>query len=450
MRPARVTALLAVVVTLASAGCQPTLGDGVEPCRSVVLPELEGRNGVEVVQDDARSGCRREMQLTGGGTGSLADATASALSEEGWLLEREEGGVWRGWQDQDGHRFAVTVDPQDAVNAVLAFEEVDGAAPPAQRLEVDDFVPTAEPRIIDGTVLFPTVERLVGIDARTGVFRWSSPECAAGAWAAPVASPDDRVAVLVCGGGLTAIAPDTGEVLWDTPITEYPERMAQSPTVLVLQSRDAVRVLDLADGRERWVNRRLGDAAVAADDEHVYVGNDNRLVAFDADLGLADWEMPGEIGAVLAADRAVFVRTLPTFPSGPDSNRLMRLDHDSGERLWSVEYHRNFDSSRFAGAGTDGVALVSDDRVGLFDSETGEMRWDELVYGQVQVAVGSDHVVMADSENRRVVARGARSGRQVRLLGEWCGLNVAVAATTAVQIACPDEGDPEAWLIELA
>lgn len=141
---------------------------------------------------------------------------------------------------------------------------------------------------------------------------------------------------------------------------------------------------------------------------------------------------------MLATDDGVFVRTNPTFPAGPESNRLIRLDAGTGERQWSVEYHTRYDASQLVGATPDVVVLATDDHVAVFDARTGDERWWEYTLGPAMVAVGSAHVVIADGTTNRVIAYDALRHRQVRLLGGTCGYNTAVAGTTAVQVSCTD------------
>lgn len=442
----------AALLALASTACLPSAGPGIERCRPVDVPRVGEGDRVAVTADSTRPGCRRrlvieEVQVSGDPGG----AAAHLLEPDGWLLDRHEDRHWTGWVDQEDQRYRVTItEPEDVEHtAVIDIVPAGRAAMPPIEVPLDDSFPTDQARIDRDLVLVPTVGGLLAFRVESGEPAWSVDDCVSPSWLAPFPGPDGSPLIVNCEGEVTAVDADNGEVLWRRPVPEGTERVRQSRTMLVVQSTQAVRVYDLADGTQRWVRRSFGDAAIAVDDDQVYVGNDDKLRALDGDYGMGIWQLQGNIGALFTNDDAVFVRTAATYPAGPDCARLERLDPATGERVWDVEYEEGLEASPIVGASEQVVVLTTDDHVVVYDATTGEERWFETTPGAFTVTVGAEHVILTDSADGRTIAYDALAHRQERLLGPGCGVPVAVAGTRAAQVSCLDFMQPSVRVFDL-
>lgn len=443
---------LAALLALASAACLPSAGSGIERCRPVDVPTVGEGDRVAVTADSTGPGCRRrlvieEVQVSGDPGG----AAAHLLEPDGWLLDRHEDRHWTGWVDQEDQRYRVTItEPEDVEHtAVIDIATAGHAAPPPIELPLGTSFPTDQPRTAGDLVVVPTDGGLRAFRLESGEPAWSVDDCVFPGWLAPVPGPDGSPLIVNCEGEVTAVDADNGEVLWRRPVPEGTERVRQSRTMLVVQSTQAVRVYDLADGKQRWVRRGFGDAAIAVDDDQVYVGNDDKLRALDGDYGMGIWQMQGNIGALFANDDAVFVRTAATYPAGPESARLERLDPSTGERLWNVEYEEGLEASPIVGASEQVVVLTTDDHVVVYDATTGEERWFETTPGAYTVTVGTEHVILTDTADGRTIAYDSVAHRQERLLGPSCGLAVGTSGTYAAHVSCADPARPSVQVLDL-
>ena len=441
-----------MLLALASTACLPSTGSGIERCRPVDLPTVGEGDRVAVTEDSTEPGCRRHLVIEGAQVSpDPGGAAAHLLEPDGWLLDRHEDRHWTGWADQEDQRYHVTItEPDDAEHAAaIDIVPAGRAAPPPTELALGASFPTDQPRIAGDLVVVPTDGGLRAFRLESGEPAWSVDDCIFPGWLAPVPGPDGSPLLVNCGGEMTSVDADGGDVLWRRPAPEGTERVRQSRTMLVLQSADAVRVYDIADGKQRWVRRSFGDAAIAVDDDQVYVGNDDKLRALDGDYGMGIWQMQGNIGALFANDDAVFVRTAATYPAGPESARLERLDPATGERVWNVEYEEGLEASPIVGASEQVVVLTTDDHVVVYDATTGEERWFETTPGAFTVAVGAEHVILTDSADGRTIAYDAVAHRQERLLGPSCGLAVGAGDTYAANVSCADPARPSIQVFDL-
>ncbi|MBL8778638.1 MAG: PQQ-like beta-propeller repeat protein [Acidimicrobiales bacterium] len=416
------------------------------------LPSVDDGDSVAIASASPAPGCRHRLAFEERRPGGhVSDRAAAILERDGWLLDRHEDAHWTGWVDQEDQRYRVTITEPDDPGGTASADIVTAgqAAPPSIELSLGSSYPTDQARIAGDHVVVPTDGGLRAFTVESGEPRWSVDDCIFPGWLAPVPGPDGSPLVLNCGGEITAVDADGGEVLWRRPVPAGTERVRQSRTMLVLQSTQAVRVLDLEDGEQRWARRGLGDAAIAVDDDQVYVGNDDKLRALDGDYGMGIWQMQANIGALFATDDAVFVRTAATYPAGPESARLERLDPSTGERRWNVEYEEGLEASPIVGASQQVVVLTTDDHVVVYDATTGEERWFETTPGAFSVTVGAEHVILTDSADGRTIAYDSVAHRQERLLGPSCGLAVAAGATFATQVSCADPARPTIQVFDL-
>ena len=289
------------------------------------------------------------------------------------------------------------------------------------------------PRIAEGHAVVPAGDRLIGFDLESGRQVWTGEHCPDMDWAGPIAGPEARVQVVDCHGVLTGVDAATGETAWEYQNRERLDRVRTGPDVLVLQSDSSIRAIDLDSGEERWRQRGFGDANVAADDQRVYVSNDEGTYALDADSGRREWSVDVPASGLFASADAVFARTT--------LHRLVRLDPATGEREWTTDRDDlRLDWSDVMGASDDAVALLGtrSGALTVYDAATGRQLWQ--ADGAMGVAVGDEVLVASDLFVGQLVVFDLTTGEHLLELGEPAAEFPAVGADRVVSVARDGEG----------
>ncbi len=74
------------------------------------LPGFDSESRLTVVSDDGGPACAHRLVLeVAESTGDETGAAARALEEDGWLLDRHDGGTWTGWVDQGHQRYRTRI-----------------------------------------------------------------------------------------------------------------------------------------------------------------------------------------------------------------------------------------------------------------------------------------------------------------------------------------------------
>ena len=185
---------------------------------------------------------------------------------------------------------------------------------------------------LDGTVR--------GIDRRQGDVRWSTtPDSAAGFYAAPVAVASGSAVVADDRGRLTRFDLASGETIWsreiNLPVYETPA--SADGRIFVPTTRGQLVALDAATGESVWMLEAGGAtvrfSAPAVRGGLVVVGSsDGYLRAVDAETGDLRWSFRSD-GNFAAAP----LLTEATVYAGAMDKNLYALDLDSGEVLWQHE-----------------------------------------------------------------------------------------------------------------
>jgi polyvinyl alcohol dehydrogenase (cytochrome) len=257
---------------------------------------------------------------------------------------------------------------------------------------------TATPAVVDGSVYFGDWSgNFYALDLETGEPRWTfeariHPRVYAGQIVSSAAVADaggERTVYFGSGNTLYALRASDGELRWQYRLDpsgddDDPREIESSPVVadgLVIFGSDVhnaddgtpagVFALDAATGEERWVT-----VTAPVDGPHA------------TGAGCADvW---GSASVDLEA-RLVFVGTGNCTARdrwGPNSEALLALDLDTGERRWGYQPHEaNLDDLDFAGApnlfeveGGEAVGLGNKDGAYyVVDRATGEPLWDTPV-----------------------------------------------------------------------
>lgn len=232
-----------------------------------------------------------------------------------------------------------------------------------------------------------TTDSVVGYDARTGTRRfrrsgWEYPSPVLGDAACifAVALPDDTTK-------LVALAPATGEMLWESPSHDgYPYVVASGDRVVT--ARDStVRMRRARDGHVQWRTALAGDVTGYSGPpltlgEHVYArgGHDDsadELVAIDRDGGTVQWRrsVGYELEAMTATPQGVFAAS---SVADPDGGALVRLDAFAldGTRRWQTTTEIQIGGTVAAlGRAGDVVFAASDHEVAAYDPDSGTRRW---------------------------------------------------------------------------
>jgi hypothetical protein len=211
-----------------------------------------------------------------------------------------------------------------ATGVVAAHQASDGGE--AWRVELAAEQPLAA---LDALVLVVAGEAVHALRVADGSVAWRA---ATGTLAAPLLADDGWVLALTETETLALRAAD-GTVVWRSAGAVPSARASlEGPTAYIPHRDGAVRAIDIATGRERWV-RRLGGAAteILPFADRVYVGSaDKYFYCLDPDDGKVEWKF--RVGAALwgrpAADaERVFATAL--------DNMVRAFDRRSGARRWT-------------------------------------------------------------------------------------------------------------------
>ena len=233
----------------------------------------------------------------------------------------------------------------------------------------------------------PVADVIAGYDAREGTRRFQRsaheypfPTLSDSACLFPATNPDGETK-------LVALAPTSGEVLWESSLRGgYPSVVAGGDR-LVTVCDSTVRMRRASDGHILWRTAVAGDVTSHFGPplwvgEHVYVraGRDDRpdeFVAIDRDSGSVQWRrsVGYELETVTTTSQGVFVAS---SVDDPDGGILIRLDAFTldGTRQWQTTTDVTI-SGTVAALGRAGSVLfvASDHEIEAYDPNTGARRW---------------------------------------------------------------------------
>lgn len=233
----------------------------------------------------------------------------------------------------------------------------------------------------------PADEAITGYDAHEGTRRFQRsgreypfPTLSDSACIFPVTNPDEDMK-------LVALAPMSGEVLWESPPDDsYPHIVAADDRIVTVQN-STVRMRRARDGDVLWQTAVAGDVTSHFGPplwlgEHVYAraGRDDRadeLVAIDRDDGSKQWRQSVgyELETVEATPQGVFVAS---SVENPDGGILIRLDAFAldGTRRWQTTTDIAI-GGKVAALGRAGEVLfvASDSELAAYDPNNGTRRW---------------------------------------------------------------------------
>jgi len=195
-----------------------------------------------------------------------------------------------------------------------------------------------------------------------------------------------------------AVDPETGTILWSTPIPEVRAFLAEQAPLLVAgdlivsAGSQGIVGLDPADGRPRWqvkttgvigaVGRSGGRTIIDARDADAW-----HLAAVDDDSGRVIWESPrsnhgawatiGESGIFLVEAPSALIRALDPM-DGTDVWAQHLITGESAYRVWS-------DGPQVYVPGDAGELVA-------LGSTSGEVRWRQPALGPAWLATGSGYV----------------------------------------------------------
>lgn len=226
----------------------------------------------------------------------------------------------------------------------------------------------------------------------------------------------DQVFVANAEGRVSALAVDTGQLVWqrelERPLSAGP---AAAGDLVVVGARDGEAIgLQAADGEILWRSGVTSEvlAAPAVDTELVVVRvADGRVFGLDASSGRRRWlyeqtvpalALRGTSSPLLVPGRLVVV--------GLDTGKLVALAPDSGRPLWEAIVatpQGRSDLERLVDIDADPLLYRTDiyvasynGRLAAIDAASGRTRWDRELSVLAGLAVDSGRVYATDAEQR--------------------------------------------------
>lgn len=233
----------------------------------------------------------------------------------------------------------------------------------------------------------PVDETVTGYDASKGTRRFQrsgrsypSPTLSDSACIFPVTNSYEHTK-------LVALAPMSGEVLWESPPRDSHPHVVAADDRIVTVHNSTVRMRRARDGHVLWRTGVAGDVTSYFGPplwlgEHVYgrAGRDDRadeLVAIDRDDGSRQWRQSVgyELETVEATPQGVFAASSVNDPDGGILIRLDAFDLD-GTRRWQTTTDIAI-GGRVAALGRTGEILfvASDNEISAYDPNSGTRRW---------------------------------------------------------------------------
>jgi len=185
------------------------------------------------------------------------------------------------------------------------------------------------PLVTGGVVVVAGADTVVGLDARTGLVRWTRPAVAAAA--APVGAPGGAI-LATTDGRVLLVATDSGGVRWDQAVEGVATHPAAVGDGVVVVTTGSARVvaLDVATGARRWTRTfegTLSQPAVGRD--RVFVGSTTNLFfALRPSSGeeVWRWRLGGDVMGADVDEDFVYVSSL--------DNILRAFNRGNGNQRW--------------------------------------------------------------------------------------------------------------------
>jgi outer membrane protein assembly factor BamB len=359
---------------------------------------------------------RRRVLGALGAAASLALAGCSTVSESGG-----ESGACPEYDPDETDRTDWPSRFGGAANTATAASEArPGSEPTAEwRFPIESHVGYHTPIVADGTVYVHDMdERLWALEAATGETVWSrklNPD-----WLGP--GLGDGTLVVPTEQGLVALNAADGSERWRAVEGLDPEFGGASPLVvdgtIYMPLGVSLYALDAATGERRWrVPTGLPSKSMpAVDGETVFfAGEDTYVYALDAATGAERWrtKTDGQIDAnVTLTDETVCVAT--------EAKTVYALDRESGAVRWTYRFPSNTDGHgrRPESLATDGarVYVLTDDRLTALAASSGGRCWrhrDVSTTYLSAVAVCDGRVYVPDQRGLAVLAAASGEERDV-------------------------------------
>ena len=270
----------------------------------------------------------------------------------------------------------------------------------------------------------------------------------------------ERLVVASGSGRVTALAPDNGEVLWETrldaPISGGPGGNAQQ---IALGTADGeIITLAAADGRVQWrtsVSSEVLAPPVVGQDSVVARTADGRVFALDGATGEQRWlysrslptlSLRGHSAAVLVRDGVV---------AGFDNGRLSALDLASGNPAWEATVavpEGRTDLERMIDIDADPLVDAGDLFAGAYQGRlagmalaSGEIAWARDISVLGGLAIDASNLYATD-EQGRVWALDRTNGASVWRSSALAGLRLGAPVRHAGQLAVVGADGFVTWL----
>ena len=256
-----------------------------------------------------------------------------------------------------------------------------------------------DPALFERTVAASTGERYDGFDITTGDRRWRSEPCPGAGPAGLTSSQEGPVLVVRCDGTVRGLDLRTGAFRWSYDPEGAWTMLRVGGGLVVIALTDHADVVDLATGelRFRWKGEHVEEQEliVAADDDGVFIGEDDQVISLGPD-GEERWREPMFSGSITRSGPTLVVR---------DREAFELVDPQTGERRIGFELTSVVRGSMFvAEDGHTAVLARSDeDSMGVYglDLKNWVLHWRQE--GARFLSAGPRHFAIDDGGTCKVL-----------------------------------------------
>lgn len=233
-------------------------------------------------------------------------------------------------------------------------------------------------------------------------------------------------------GGVVAIDIATGEQVWRTPAITRGGPLVIGSVVVVAELDGEVLGLDLDTGDVRWTTSLADgisyiEAAPAADDGEVFIGNEHKFARLDPETGAPNWvdDPITDPDDYFTTDDAMAIGSGFVIGSLSREGGVSAWDRDTGALVWNVTATDETEGVNGSPVIVGNVVYVVDSTGGVtaYELATGTKKWrvrvdshvaaDSWSYAIASAPAISGHVIVVPTMYGDLVALDTRAGKQL-------------------------------------